>query len=285
VPDESYFVPQLAHRHGDRPDPLEFVDDLRRLPTLREWELAPEAVQQRLRPGMTKGEAIGAIYEAYAAAQGKRRWGDKTPMYMQHLPLLERLFPDARYVHLVRDGRDAASSFLAMPDGVVTRTWTHPATVADFACQWRTEVAAARALGGRVGGSRYLETRYEELVAEPEAGLRRICEFAGLSFEPEMLDYAGGVDVSRKPHQQSLKRPPTPGLRDWRRDLPPGDAEAFEGVAGGLLDELGYSSTTPESRRGRLRLARYTALSAAWRVASAALQRSPLWARRHPPLV
>ena len=44
---------------------------------------------------MTLGEAIAAVYEAYAARAGKARWGDKTPMYMQHLALLERLFPDA----------------------------------------------------------------------------------------------------------------------------------------------------------------------------------------------
>ena len=59
-------------------------------------------------------------------------------MYMRHLPLLERLFPDAQYVHLIRDGRDAALSFLRMPAGTFTRTWAHPDTAAEFACLWRT---------------------------------------------------------------------------------------------------------------------------------------------------
>ena len=93
VPDESYFVPQLARRHRGTVEPASFVDDLRRLPTLVEWGLAPDAVGSRLRPGMTTGEAIAAVFEAYAAERGKPRWGDKTPLYMQHLPLLERLFP------------------------------------------------------------------------------------------------------------------------------------------------------------------------------------------------
>ena len=61
---------------------------------------------------MPLGEAIAAVYAVYADEQRQGRWGDKTPMYMQHLRLLERLFPDARYVHLIRDGRDAALSFL-----------------------------------------------------------------------------------------------------------------------------------------------------------------------------
>ena len=70
-------------------------------------------------------------------------------MYMRHLPLLEELFPDAQYVHLIRDGRDAALSFLQMPEGTFTRTWAHPTTPAQFACLWRKEVEDARALGRR----------------------------------------------------------------------------------------------------------------------------------------
>jgi hypothetical protein len=83
---------------------------------------------------MSTGAAIAAIVEAHAERAGKPRWGDKTPMYMRHLGLLERLFPDAQYVHLVRDGRDAALSFLEMPEGTFTRTWAHPTTPAQFAC-------------------------------------------------------------------------------------------------------------------------------------------------------
>jgi hypothetical protein len=287
VPDESYFVPQLAHRHGRRPDIDAFVEDIRRLETLREWGISPEDVRSKLRRGMTTGEAISAIYEAYAHHRGKPRWGDKTPMYMQHLPLLERLFPEARYVHLIRDGRDTAVSFLAMPQGIVTRSWAHPRSIGDFACEWRVEVEAARRLGDRVGPGRYVELRYEAFVAEPERELQAICAFGDLPWEPGMLDYVGNVDVSRKPHQQRLAQPPTRGVRDWRRDLPPGDVEAFESVAGGLLHELGYETRlgVAATARGRLRLARYRGLITAWNGTAYVLQRSPLWRRRHPPLV
>jgi Sulfotransferase family len=283
VPDESYFVPQLADRHRGGIDVTAFVDDLRRIQTLRDWDVAVAEVEQRLRPGMPVGQAIAAVYEVYAANQGKRRWGDKTPMYMQHLGLLERLFPDALYVHLIRDGRDAALSFLAMPEGIVTETWAHPRSAAGFACQWRTEVEAARRLGARAA-PRYLELRYEQLVAEPEAELGRICELAALPFEPGMLEYAGRVDVSAKPHQQSLTKPPTPGLRDWRTEMPAADVAAFEGVAGDLLRDLGYEAAGEPRFSGRLRLASYAARTAAWRGAGRALRRSPVWRRRHPPL-
>jgi len=284
VPDESYFIPQLADRHRGGIDVDSFLDDARRLPTLREWDVPIAEVQPRLRNGMPVGEAVAAVYETYAARRGKSRWGDKTPMYMQRLRMLERLFPDALFVHLVRDGRDAAVSFLSMPAGIVTRTWAHPRTAADFACQWRTEVSAARRLGRRVGSGRYLELRYEALVADPERELTRICEFAALPYEPALLDYAGSVDVSAKPHQQSLKRPPTPGLRDWRTQLEAHEAAAFEEVAGDLLRQLGYEASRRSSVSGALRASWYSARVAAWNGASFALRRSPLWRRRHPPL-
>ena len=284
IPDESYFVPQLADRHHGPIDVDAFVDDLRRLRTLRDWELPVEEVRERLRPRMPVGEAISAVYETYAARHGKNRWGDKTPMYMQHLPLLERLFPDALFVHLIRDGRDAAVSFLAMPEGIVTRTWAHPRSVSDFACQWRAEVTDARRLGERVE-PRYLEVRYEELVAAPERELRRICAFAGLTFEQAMLESAGRIDVAAKPHQRSLLQPPTPGLRDWRRELPATDVAAFARVAGGLLRDLGYEPGGSPTISGSLRWAWYSARVSAWKLASRALRRSPLWSRRHSPAV
>ena len=68
-------------------------------------------------------------------------------------------------MHLIRDGRDAALSHLAVPKGIMTEGWGHPRDARGFACLWRAEVRAARALGRRVGDGRYLELRYEDLVA------------------------------------------------------------------------------------------------------------------------
>ena len=282
IPDESYFVPQLARRHRGIVQVETFVDDLRRLPTLVEWKLAPDAVALRLRPQMTTGDAIAAVFEAYAAERGKSRWGDKTPLYMQYLPLLERLFAEAAFVHLIRDGRDAALSFLSVPEGIMTQGWGHPRDVAGFACQWATEVRAARALGRRVGPGRYLEVRYEALVADPEAELRRVCAFAGLEYDETMLGYVGQTESARKEHQQRLNEPPRVGVRDFRTEMRAEDVAAFEAVAGDLLAELGYEAST----RGHdaRRLATYRAKAGAWRAVGAVTQTSRLWRRRHPLL-
>ena len=239
-------------------------------------------MEARLGPGMTTGEAIAAVFAAYAADRDKARWGDKTPLYMQHLDVLERLFPDARYIHLIRDGRDAALSFLSVPDGLMTEGWGHPRDAAGFACQWGTEVVAARALGTRVGEGSYRELRYEALVADPEDELRAVCAFAALEFDSAMLDYVGQTDSARKAHQQRLNEPPRRGVRDWRTEMSETDRGAFEEIAGGLLAELGYEVETRGTARARL--ASYRLRTGAWRGVGALVQRSPLWSRRHSPL-
>jgi hypothetical protein len=169
-----------------------------------------------------------------------------------------------------------------MPVGVVTETWAHPKDAAGFACQWRAEVSKARALAHRAG-ERYHEVRYEVLVADPESELRRICAHAGLDFEPAMLT-AGGADVPDKPHQQSLKRPPTVGLRDWRTEMTPAGTRAFSAVAGDLLAELGYPDPGVTTARGKLQRMSYAARVNAWNASGSLVRRTPLWTQRHPPL-
>jgi len=283
IPYESFFVVPLARRHGRQPRLDDFVDDLGRFYQLYEWGIAPEDVRPRLREGMTTGEAIAAVFEVYAEREGKPRWGDKTPLYMQSLPQLERLFPDATWVHLVRDGRDAALSFLALPEGFSGKTWAQPRTAAQFAARWRTEILAARRIRGH-----YLELRYEDLVSEPERELRRVCEHASLPWEQQMLDHTGVSEVAKMPEHRNIARPPTAGLRDWRTEMSREDALAFEQVAGDVLRGGGYELLDPDAEyptaRGGLELARFATLSKSWNATAAAYQRSPLWRRSHPVL-
>lgn len=273
VPTESYFIPQLWDRHGERPDPEAFRADLARLQRVREWGVRPE----ELRLGPTFGDCVQAVYRAYAEAQGKERFGDKTPAYMQHLELLERAFPGAQYVHLIRDGRDAALSFVAMRRRP-RFNWARPRGLLSFACQWRTEVEGARRFAP---AGRYLELRYEDLVAEPERKLRDVCAFLGLEFEPGMLQY----HREGLPDHPMLAEAPRPGRSRWREQLAPGQVERFEAVAGDLLAELGYERAFPRpSARARARAAAERAAFAArtrsWHGALAVVRRTPAWRAR-----
>ena len=137
-------------------------------------------------------------------------------------------------------------------------------------------------------GDRYLELRYEDLVTEPERELRRVCEHASLPWEPGLLDHTGVSKVAEMPEHRNIAQPPTPGLRDWRSQMAPEDALAFEEVAGDVLRSGRYELLEPNAgyptARGRRELARFAALSRSWNLTASAYQRSPLWQRSHPVL-
>jgi hypothetical protein len=284
IPTESYFVPQLLDRHRRDFDVDVFLADVGRLERIREWGVSPELVREQLPTDPTVEAAIRAMYRAYAELRRKSRYGDKTPSYMQRLDALEQVFPDAQYVHLIRDGRDAGLSFLAMRRRPAFNP-ARPRGIGAFASQWRLEIEAARRLGRRTGPERYFELKYEDLVAEPESHLRRVCEFLGLAFEPEMLAYHERIDATQLRDHPRLAEPPRKGVRSWRRELPTADAEVFEAVAGDLLAELGYERAFPNpspaaQARAALADSWFRARLASWKGVLGLVWRSPAWRLR-----
>jgi hypothetical protein len=283
IPPESYFIPQLWDRHGKRPDPERFVSDIGRLARVREWGVTPADVWERLPDQPAFADAIQAVYRAYADTRGKPRYGDKTPAYMQRLGVLENAFPGAQYVHLVRDGRDAGLSFIEMRRRP-RFNWARPRGLGAFAAQWRREVEGARRFGSERAAGRYLELRYEDLVADPETTLRGLCGFLGLEFDPEMLAYHRSQGAGALPDHARLAAPPTSGRR-WEEQMAADDAECFEAIAGALIAELGYRRAHPEPSAGAraralLHRAWLAARIALWDSALRLVRRSPIWRLR-----
>lgn len=244
IPGESHFIPPLWKRRGryGRDDRIEDRDawlrDLSAQRTFRRWDLSPELVRQELDriPHPTFAQAVEAVFLAYARSRGKTRWGDKTPDNVEHLPLLAGLFPQARVVHLIRDGRDVALSTIDLK-----RLHRRAATAAYF---WARALRQGRAAAPSLGPGRYLEVTYETLVEHPEREIRRLAGFLDIPFHPAMLQHdreAGDrlPEGVRRLHSR-VALPPTRGLRDWRRDMRPEEVEEFEAVAGRELLAAGY---------------------------------------------
>ena len=122
---------------------------------------------------LTAGDAARSFYEAYAAHEGKPRWGDKSPPYTWKAKRIQRALPEAHFIHLIRDGRDVALSLSEVSWG--------PGDVQAAAAKWVDELSRARASAR--GGSRPAPTwsfAIEDLVADPEPLLRRIADFVDL---------------------------------------------------------------------------------------------------------
>jgi hypothetical protein len=278
IPTESYFIPQLWDRHGGRATD-ELFADLGRIARVREWGVTPADVRARVATGASFSDVIRAVYETYAESKGKQRFGDKTPAYMQHLDLLERVFPGGQYVHIVRDGRDAALSFVSMRRRP-RFNWSRPRGLFDFACAWRHEIEGARRFGATTARGRYLELRYEDLVAEPELRLNEVCAFLALEFEPAMLEYHRREDPALYADHPRLAQPPVANVRSWRDEMPPRDAELFEAIAGDVLDDFGYPrvhARPGRARRAAAERAVYATRLGAWRTVLRVVRKSPAW--------
>ena len=195
---------------------------------------------------------VRALFDEFARRSGKPLAGEKVPGYVRHLPVLNRLFPDARFVHIVRDGRDVALSTLdwvtQKPDRFLGRLalWDEE-PVAVCALWWRRQVSAGERGRSELGDDRCFVVRYEELAATPEPVLRSVAAFLDLPFDSSTVDYYKGRE-RRAPGLTSKDQwlPATSGLRNWRADLAPRDVQLFEALAGDLLASLGYPLTEPE---------------------------------------
>jgi hypothetical protein len=278
VPPESYFVP-IAVALADRYETAGGVDREKLLaaiaadPSFGEWRIPLDDVRTRWResPPVDVADALTGIYALYAAARGKPRYGDKTPANVIYVELLAGALPQARFLHIVRDGRDVVPSLTEMHFG--------PDRFGAAALFWRDRVTRGRAGGRRIGPDRYREIRYEDLVASPEAVLTDVCDFFALEFEPGMLEYHERADevldgLRYTHHVQGIRRPPTRLGRDWRTNLGDHEVQLFEALAGDLLDDLGYERSGMDAS-GRVRVE-----ATAWRAGTTVERRTRSWRTR-----
>jgi hypothetical protein len=195
-------------------------------------------------------DVVRTFFELYAESKGKSRWGNKTPYYLTRMTVVQERVPEARFVHIVRDGRDVALSTIPL--------WFGASDVAGVAREWSWGLGAARRQAQ--GLRHYTEVRYEDLVRDPSAVLRVLCEFLDLEWEPAMLDYhrhaaerlsselgdtiEAGRFVSRSERLQLWRfvdRPPQlDRVERWRREMSAEELRAFESIAADTLLEFGY---------------------------------------------
>jgi protein-tyrosine sulfotransferase len=249
IPPESYVLGTIA-RKWDRINFLDWgevvklvVGEFESHPEFHTWNTALSPVYETLL-GLAPEErslarVIDAVYRHYSAekSRGFRVWGDKTPLNTECLPSIDRVFPDARYIHVIRDGRDAVSS--AVEAGLFG------GSVEAVCRQWLLRVGNASEFGRRVGGDRYMELRYEDLVTDAGAAVRRVCAFLGVAFEAQMMEHSQSFDTmgdtGTLEHHANVRKPITSdSIGKWKQRLTEGQIRTVERMLRHRLDTLGY---------------------------------------------
>jgi hypothetical protein len=254
VPPESMFLTDVTVPPPDG-DWQRLMQEVWDHPKVGLWELGGQAprVPRDLAPDEAARFVLGAPFEAYARKHGKPRWGDKTPHYVHHVDLLLSIWPDARVVVLVRDGRDVALSLRRMPFGP-NNAWA--------AAQWWARGIRAGDAARERHPDQVRIVRYEDLATDPAATVPDVCAFLGLSYDPDMLDLAR-ADRSRIVADQASWFPTlfdginTRAVARWEREMPARDQAVFAALAGPELAAHGYPVPTrpvdpPSPRRAEL---------------------------------
>ena len=245
IPPESQVIPAAIRRYLSAQH-LGWYDLCRLLVALFEsnrnfplWEISLHPIYDRLinLPPAERSLArvIDEIFRHYAAQKFPEAilWGDQSPINTFYWRWIHRAFPQARFVHLLRDGRDVVASLVERGFDLqwATRRWT-------------TSIEECHALARHLNKDRFLEVKYEELVSEPELTLQRVCELVKIDYSPRMLDFWKSPTTIEHKYQsfhRNLARPVfTDSIGRWKTRLSPTQQEYVLAHTTNLLTELGY---------------------------------------------
>lgn len=248
VPEVGWLFPRFypfLHTYGD----LNIEENLRTLADemlfglnrhLWGMDLNPRTAVDELLADLKERSFAGvycAMHEMFAKKNGnKPRWGQKTPHNLYFIGSIRECFPNAQFIFIVRDGRDASSDYIESAFG--------PTNIFCAAESWKMCQNAVKPWREKLSSEEWLDVKYEDLVRQPEAILRKVCDFLGEDFDPVMLDFWKG-DIGQKRGTTRDHKPLGHAASDryigiHKRLLSIRDQEIFAAVAGKELEEAGY---------------------------------------------
>lgn len=192
--------------------------------------------------------AVDALFSASASKFEKSRWGNKTPGYVEEIDAIHALFPNAQFIHLLRDPRDVASS-------LIKAGWFD--SYYGAAHRWQKRVSTGLQQGRRLPDDQYLEVKYECLLQDPEMTMRKVCDWISEPFSPHILETQEvGTAAVADAHENLfplLNKPIDPSRAyNWRQSLTYLDVAEVEQVTRSLMQRVGYPTSNiryPVQRR------------------------------------
>ena len=246
---ETKFMPfywAKSDRYGDLAGDEAFgrlIEDIVSTDDLREWGVPAAEFRTAAWAGeRTFGAVFGTILDLFARAKRADIRGEKSPGHVLYMREIKDVFPQARFVHLVRDPRAVVNSRRE-------QSWCRPKGIRENSLFWVEQVAAGMK-GARKLGRDIITVRYEDLIEHAEKTLRNLCSSLGISFEPVMLDYWKHnhrlLDLDREPWNVNASRPLQPDrVNRWRSQFSVDEVLEIETIAWPLMRTFGYVPVSP----------------------------------------
>jgi hypothetical protein len=243
VPPESHlystFHPWLGY-YGSLAAPqnrANLVADIVASGPLRDWSprLRVDEVLAHIE-GDDFGAVVDGVMRAWAAKQGKGRWGEKTPRHVHYWRQISADFKASPVIHVVRDGRDVALSMIEARFG--------PKSLYSCAKGWKGYLNQMEDVRNGLPHELFFEVTYEDMLDNTRRVLREVCVFLGERYAPEMLDYYhnGSPYPTDAHNRENLAKPVIVENKEkWRSRMTRDEIRVFEAVAGGALARYGYA--------------------------------------------
>jgi hypothetical protein len=241
IPEDSDFLrPILKRKFTEKPlkgnSLKNLIVYLKKNQHFKLWNYNPSDFFKYLegRREISLKEFIESLYSSYNHHEGKTIWGDKTPSLFRKLDIISSLFPEAKFIHIVRDGRDTFDSWRRMDP------LKNNASV--VALEWRYKIWKIDNFLQKIPSANKVTIKYEDLIVEPGKVLKKICKVIDVEYEEEMLNfYKKSERYIGKHHSKLIFKPLfSKNLEKWKKNLNKREIEVFKLLAGRYLRKYNY---------------------------------------------
>lgn len=238
TPESQFIIDSLHHNYVSlekkiNQNIINFIENHWRF---KLWEMEIEKIPIKELENLTFDMLITKLVESYSQKEHgttPNYWIDHTPSNMKYALRLLEIFPKAKFVHIIRDGRGITSSFKSLNWG--------PSTAKYSSKYWTERVSYGLALEKKFP-DKVISVKYEKILASPTEEINRICGFLGLEFSEEMLkDQKFSVpNYTKEQHALVGKPVNTKNIDSWENKLSNKEIKIFEYLTGDLLEILEY---------------------------------------------
>jgi hypothetical protein len=213
--------------------------------------LEAEDIRSRILAECENGaDFLNIVMREICSVQGMPRWAENSPEGMLYLPLIKRLIPDALFIHILRDGRDVATS-LGRLRYVRAFPWEDRHGLIGCGLYWEWMVEHGRRFG-RSFPADYMEVRFEDLLAQPQVVLDPIGRFIQQPLDYQIIQQVAYGSVTKPNtsfHKEAAQADFNP-IGRWKKNFSPEQLLRFERLLGKTLTELGYQPATNGAAMG-----------------------------------
>lgn len=231
----------------------EYMIDLIKAYKFENWKIRKEELLPYLletKPP-TYEDLVSSIYFFYGNRLKKtvKKWGDKNNFYLDHIVSIKEIFPGAKFIHLVRDGRTVACSYKKLSRKKIISKFAPklPSDIEAIASEWHRNLSTITGSFARIDYEEVLEVRFEDLILNPVETLTQVCKFIGIDFEEQMLNYYSLTEKDGLEPEEFLQwkgKNKKPLLKEevdrFKRELSPKEITTFESIGRTFLETYHY---------------------------------------------